>query len=504
MAKMPTKMMQKIMRTTPLDVVIMTQKDYMDSFKNVQGKIDTVSKALLKWSYIEPNPSIAQAFSCWADLDYAYGQLILQVCEKGVQYRQVFKDIRDQGVEWSKVKQDKKNAANDVASALRKVENLRKSKKVDQPKIDSAEAELQLAKTRDEEMTEVLTVKTQEFEEYKAKSIRDALLTYSNNYLDAISTMQMIFQTKKEIGEMMSETPVYAGQELPNGHPKVEPIFEKLDLELPMRDAALDRHQINRTVSAPPMRKASPSTQPKMSNLHSMQEHITKHFPDTARIDETGRPASTVVYKTDFSDSDDDDCYEYPEDPVPVANKSATLPANILHQQQAPKLPAPNLFAKPDPTKQGPRLPPNAVQLVSMPPKLPPHVPMRALSNDNDVSDGEDDHEYQYPEESFGSSNPSINTAEEEEEYIVPNHQPSEASAAPKTTKSEKIENPEHMNTPGAVYFEVEDKNPDRTRLPPGISTPDFCPVNHPSLLKKHVATIIMEILARKKPLNSD
>ncbi|XP_072049286.1 uncharacterized protein [Amphiura filiformis] len=406
MAKMPTKMMQKIMRTTPLDVVIMTQKDYMDSFKNVQGKIDTVSKALLKWSYIEPNPSIAQAFSCWADLDYAYGQLILQVCEKGVQYRQVFKDIRDQGVEWSKVKQDKKNAANDVASALRKVENLRKSKKVDQPKIDSAEAELQLAKTRDEEMTEVLTVKTQEFEEYKAKSIRDALLTYSNNYLDAISTMQMIFQTKKEIGEMMSETPVYAGQELPNGHPKVEPIFEKLDLELPMRDAALDRHQINRTVSAPPMRKASPSTQPKMSNLHSMQEHITKHFP--------------------------------------------------------------------------------------------------ALSNDNDVSDGEDDHEYQYPEESFGSSNPSINTAEEEEEYIVPNHQPSEASAAPKTTKSEKIENPEHMNTPGAVYFEVEDKNPDRTRLPPGISTPDFCPVNHPSLLKKHVATIIMEILARKKPLNSD
>ncbi|XP_072049285.1 uncharacterized protein [Amphiura filiformis] len=421
MAKMPTKMMQKIMRTTPLDVVIMTQKDYMDSFKNVQGKIDTVSKALLKWSYIEPNPSIAQAFSCWADLDYAYGQLILQVCEKGVQYRQVFKDIRDQGVEWSKVKQDKKNAANDVASALRKVENLRKSKKVDQPKIDSAEAELQLAKTRDEEMTEVLTVKTQEFEEYKAKSIRDALLTYSNNYLDAISTMQMIFQTKKEIGEMMSETPVYAGQELPNGHPKVEPIFEKLDLELPMRDAALDRHQINRTVSAPPMRKASPSTQPKMSNLHSMQEHITKHFPG-------------------------------------------------LHSPWA---------------------------------KSWKYLP-QALSNDNDVSDGEDDHEYQYPEESFGSSNPSINTAEEEEEYIVPNHQPSEASAAPKTTKSEKIENPEHMNTPGAVYFEVEDKNPDRTRLPPGISTPDFCPVNHPSLLKKHVATIIMEILARKKPLNSD
>ncbi|XP_072049284.1 uncharacterized protein [Amphiura filiformis] len=436
MAKMPTKMMQKIMRTTPLDVVIMTQKDYMDSFKNVQGKIDTVSKALLKWSYIEPNPSIAQAFSCWADLDYAYGQLILQVCEKGVQYRQVFKDIRDQGVEWSKVKQDKKNAANDVASALRKVENLRKSKKVDQPKIDSAEAELQLAKTRDEEMTEVLTVKTQEFEEYKAKSIRDALLTYSNNYLDAISTMQMIFQTKKEIGEMMSETPVYAGQELPNGHPKVEPIFEKLDLELPMRDAALDRHQINRTVSAPPMRKASPSTQPKMSNLHSMQEHITKHFP--GKTDSRG-----VKRLKRFKKSKD-----------------------------------------------------TGVRLVK--------YRRTSLSNDNDVSDGEDDHEYQYPEESFGSSNPSINTAEEEEEYIVPNHQPSEASAAPKTTKSEKIENPEHMNTPGAVYFEVEDKNPDRTRLPPGISTPDFCPVNHPSLLKKHVATIIMEILARKKPLNSD
>ena len=33
-----------------------------------------------------------------------------------------------------------------------------------------------------------------------------------------------------------------------------------------------------------------------------------------------------------------------------------------------------------------------------------------ALSNENDISDGEDDHEYQYPEESFGSSNPSIST----------------------------------------------------------------------------------------------
>ena len=38
---MPTKMMQKIMRTSPLDVVLITQKEYMDAFKNVQGKIDT-------------------------------------------------------------------------------------------------------------------------------------------------------------------------------------------------------------------------------------------------------------------------------------------------------------------------------------------------------------------------------------------------------------------------------------------------------------------------------
>ena len=27
----------------------------------------------------------------------------------------------------------------------------------------------------------------------------------------------MIFQTKREIGEMLSETPVYGGQDLPNG-----------------------------------------------------------------------------------------------------------------------------------------------------------------------------------------------------------------------------------------------------------------------------------------------
>ena len=40
---------------------------------------------------------------------------------QGVQYRQVFKDIREQGIEWSKVKQDKQKAANDVNSAMKKV-----------------------------------------------------------------------------------------------------------------------------------------------------------------------------------------------------------------------------------------------------------------------------------------------------------------------------------------------------------------------------------------------
>ena len=45
---MPTmKMMNKIMRTSPLDVVITTQKDYMDSFKGVQGKIDSGKFAAL-------------------------------------------------------------------------------------------------------------------------------------------------------------------------------------------------------------------------------------------------------------------------------------------------------------------------------------------------------------------------------------------------------------------------------------------------------------------------
>ena len=36
-------------------------------------------------------------------------------------------------------------------------------------------------------------------------------------------------------------------------------------------------------------------------------------------------------------------------------------------------------------------------------------------------------------------------------------------------------------NRPGAVYFEVEEKNPSQTRLPQSIATPDVCQVNHPS-----------------------
>ena len=88
---------------------------------------------------------------------------------------------------------------------------------------------------------------------------------------------------------------------------------------------------------------------------------------------DTTRP-KTMVYKSDFSDSDDDDdCYEYPEDPAPVANKSMTLPANI--SKAPPRLPAPNpgQFAKPELTKPPSmaRLPPNAVQLVQAPPQLP-------------------------------------------------------------------------------------------------------------------------------------
>ncbi len=92
------------------------------------------------------------------------------------------------------------------------------------------------------------------------------------------------------------------------------------------------------------------------------------------------RPASTVVHKTDFSDSDDDDDeYEYPEDPVPNANKSMTLPATF--SKPPPKLPAPNptTNAGPtSPTSPGPKLPPGAIQLVAAPPKLPPH-PTRGI-----------------------------------------------------------------------------------------------------------------------------
>ena len=117
-------------------------------------------------------------------------------------------------------------------------------------------------------------------------------------------------------------------------------------------------------------------------SLHVYHSFLHPYFPSASAClasaslsleGEATRP-KTMVYKSDFSDSDDDDCYEYPEDPSPVANKSMTLPANIS-QMPPPRLPAPNpgQFAKPELTKPPSmaRLPPNAVQLVQAPPKLP-------------------------------------------------------------------------------------------------------------------------------------
>ncbi len=101
----------------------------------------------------------------------------------------------------------------------------------------------------------------------QAKAVRDALIKYSSDYLEAISTMQMIFNTKKEIGEMMSGKPIYAGQELPNGKLQTffffnfanksllkyifwRPIFQPCDWALPLarRGGYVTEDKINVTI----------------------------------------------------------------------------------------------------------------------------------------------------------------------------------------------------------------------------------------------------------------
>ncbi|XP_072031244.1 uncharacterized protein [Amphiura filiformis] len=245
-------------KTLPLEIVKTELRNLTSIFKNTKETLNKVSNALLSWSYgsIETNRGLAQAFSCLADLDYAYGQLIQQICDKTDEYRKALKDIWEKE---SDLRQLESRTTKNVKQWQQKMDKWRNNDRGNGLEM------LNMAQ-KVEDAARSLKAKQDEFEVYKAKTVHDAVIKYNTECLQIMNNMQIIFQCKADISELVSETPVKIDHSLPDGNTVVQNALKKVSLDLPVREAVFGRETFNtnvisvhETLKSPPGTPQSPS-----------------------------------------------------------------------------------------------------------------------------------------------------------------------------------------------------------------------------------------------------
>ncbi|XP_072031245.1 uncharacterized protein [Amphiura filiformis] len=271
-----------------------------------------VAKDLMTWASNEPNYNMEMVFSCLADLTDAHTKCIEQQCEKLSDFRQVFKMIGKEEIKLRDIEETQKQADHMVSNLQLKV--ARESRSQNPANFDSAKAtraKLEDAVNNAETKQKYLEKSKEDFEQLKAKSIRNALINFNNDYIRILSDMLTIYKTRTTISELLGEMPVYTMKELePNlvdGNRVVKETLDALNMELPMRRSSFDRWQIHRfkfTVrSAPP----SPTI-----HAHKAHHALRSRTPPPTRP--PPQPSTTDQFITSTQDdeydsfSSDEDC----------------------------------------------------------------------------------------------------------------------------------------------------------------------------------------------------
>ncbi|XP_022088054.1 uncharacterized protein LOC110977860 isoform X2 [Acanthaster planci] len=239
--------------------------------------INNVATGLLKWSYTESNYTFPDVFSAWADLDAGFTQLLQEYLEEFSRYRKSFKEILAESKKVSDLQKEKERTANKVTAVSSKLEAARKAAKKNEGNekakahVTNMEADLYVAKAKDEETEELLRNATADFENYKASMLRDSLITHCQCLKDLLQKGTDLCQTKLDIAKSMPDDPATAPDPGAENNRKVEAIFNKYRLQLSPRDPTLERNlPAQRYKTLPPSQTQYPPKSPRITNQLSV------------------------------------------------------------------------------------------------------------------------------------------------------------------------------------------------------------------------------------------
>ncbi|XP_022088055.1 uncharacterized protein LOC110977860 isoform X3 [Acanthaster planci] len=303
--------------------------------------INNVATGLLKWSYTESNYTFPDVFSAWADLDAGFTQLLQEYLEEFSRYRKSFKEILAESKKVSDLQKEKERTANKVTAVSSKLEAARKAAKKNEGNekakahVTNMEADLYVAKAKDEETEELLRNATADFENYKASMLRDSLITHCQCLKDLLQKGTDLCQTKLDIAKSMPDDPATAPDPGAENNRKVEAIFNKYRLQLSPRDPTLERNlPAQRYKTLPPSQTQYPPKSPRITNQLSVPAK-----PVGGRLSKQAVAIPVADRCSDVESEEDDDDYMIPNEDITsrqsIKNAPPELPPrNVVDEEE--------------------------------------------------------------------------------------------------------------------------------------------------------------------------
>ncbi|XP_072031243.1 uncharacterized protein [Amphiura filiformis] len=371
--------MNRIFKKSPLSRSNEQLKKLRDLLRVSLECENDVAKDLFRWASLESNYNLRMVFSCLTDLTDAYAKCIKQQSDKLHEFREVFKTIAKEEIALSEIEKSQ-NRANEVVSSLeKKVQRESKNQ-------ENIKAQLEDAVNKADTGQKYLDEKTKTFEIFKAENIRSALIKFNNDYMNILSDMLTIYQTRMAISEMLSGTPVYSIDELEqlaeDGNRLVKETLNKLNMTLPMRDGSLDRFKPT----------DSPSSSPKTPRRIPSDKQPTRSTPSSTPPPQ--RSSQCRSTSDSYCSDDDMDSHIYTDLNLDKEEEKRVLPDEdglyvepIAESLSKPRLP---------PANQAPH---TLERPLSPPPPPPGPLPNNPVANDS--------HDEPFSEEPILNSPPS-------------------------------------------------------------------------------------------------